>query len=140
MQIKPLLLLLLLLLHRESLWWVTKKKMKKTTTNPDPLQSLHGKSGGNRRRGRKNKGSGILECDMTDAWEEAMMRAVGGRAACSEETYASGASQSSAPKKRPASDDVPARSSKKAHMSKLPAGAVVEAKHVGPVSAKATLK
>ena len=121
------------------------KNEKKTTTNPDPLQSLHTRveeTGGEegKTKGVEFWSVTILECDMTDAWEEAMMRAVGGRAACSEETYASGASQSSAPKKRPASDDVPARSSKKAHMSKLPAGAVVEAKHVGPVSAKATLK
>ena len=80
---------------------------------------------------------------MADAWEEAMMRAVGGRAACSEQTYASGASHSSAPK-RPASEHVAAKTSKKARKSLLPAGAGGGSKACGAcdqrVSAKATLK
>ena len=58
---------------------------------------------------------------MADAWEEAMMRAMGGRAAASAQTYESGASRPSAPRKRPASDDIPAKTSKKAHKTKLPA-------------------
>ena len=62
---------------------------------------------------------------MADAWEEAMMRAMGGRAASidsdSEQTHQTSASQSSAPRKRPPSDALLVKPSKKPLKTKLPA-------------------
>ena len=89
---------------------------------------------------KQRKAAGGRPDMAADAWEEAMMRAMGGRAACSERTYEAGASRPSAPRKSPESDDAPAKTSKKARKTKLPAGAGVDAKRSGRASAQATLK